>query len=44
MLNFCREIEELRAPSNAEITYSQEQDCSTEVIKVRECDPNISFY
>ncbi|XP_057787421.1 kinesin-like protein KIN-12D [Salvia miltiorrhiza] len=28
-----REIEELRASSNAEITYSQEHDCSAEVIK-----------
>ncbi|XP_047980300.1 kinesin-like protein KIN-12D [Salvia hispanica] len=28
-----REIEELRASSNAEIIYSQEHDCSTEVIK-----------
>ncbi|KAL1534695.1 kinesin-like protein KIN-12D [Salvia divinorum] len=28
-----REIEELRASSNAEIMYSQEHDCSTEVIK-----------
>ncbi|KAG6408884.1 hypothetical protein SASPL_131910 [Salvia splendens] len=28
-----RQIEELRASSNAEIIYSQEHDCSTEVIK-----------